>query len=421
MDVLLKKCTIIDPSGPHHRKEVDVLIHNGVIEKIGKRLTAPNAKCKLVEANNLHLSPGWLDIMPWHGEPGFEQVETLTSLCAAAAAGGYTAVAPAPNTQPVADQFNNVRALGHFQNSYGVRIHPLGALSVGTECKDLTEIYDLTQAGAVAFTDGWKSVQHSGLLLRALEYVRPLKRTVINQPHERNLENEGLMHEGVTSTLLGMKGIPALAEEIMVHRDLELARYAGSAIHILSITSKGSVRLVKEGKKQGIPVSASVAIMNLLAIDEDVRDFDPAYKIWPPLRSAEDQKALLAGVKNQTIDVITSNHSPSDQEHKDLEFAYAAYGITQLQTCFPAFNSAFPEELDTFVLAVSQNPRSILGLKKVTIEVGEPVEMTLFNPTETWTFTRSKNRSQAINTPFFDHPFTGKVVGTIIGDQLNII
>lgn len=421
MDVLLKKCTVIDPSGPHHRKEVDVLIHNGVIEKIGKRLTAPNQKCKLVEANDLHLSPGWLDIMPWHGEPGFEQVETLTSLCAAASSGGYTALAPAPNTLPVADQFNNVRALRHFQNPQGVRIHPLGALSVGTEGKDLTEMYDLTQAGAVAFTDGWKSVQHSGLLLRALEYVRPLGRTVINQPHERHLENEGLMHEGVTSTLLGMKGIPALAEEIMVHRDLELARYAGSSIHILNISSKGSVRLIKEGKKQGIPVSASVAIMNLLADDETIRDFDAVYKIWPPLRGTEDQKSLWSGVKNQTIDVITSNHSPSDQEHKDLEFAYAAYGITQLQTCFPAFNSAYPDELDTFVSAVSANPRRVLGLKKLMLEVGQEVEMTLFSPTDTWTFNRTKNKSLANNTPFFDRAFTGKVIGTIIGDQLNLI
>ena len=421
MDVLLKKCTVIDPAGPHHGKETDLYLRNGVIEKIGKRLQVNTPKLKVVEADHLCVSPGWLDIMPWHGEPGFEQIETLASLCAAARAGGYTSLAPAPNTAPVADQFNSIRALLRHQDEYGIHLYPLGTLSSGCAGKDLSEIYDLSQAGAIAFTDGWQSIQHSGLLLRALEYVKPLRKTILNQPHDRHLENEGLMHEGLTSTLLGMKGIPALAEEIMVHRDIELARYIQSNLHVLNISSKGSVRLIKEAKKQGLPVSASVAIMNLLATDEEVKDFDAHYKIWPPLRSNEDKRALFNGLKNQVIEVITSNHSPADQEHKDLEFAYAAYGTIQVQSCFPAFNTAYPNELDTFIRAVSNNPRKVLGLPPISIAPGQPAECTLFDPQASWSFTPENNQSLSANSPFLGKTFQGKIIGTTLRNQLHLV
>ncbi len=409
MNWLIRQATIIDPSSPHHRQTLDIRIADGAIEAVGAELSAEGAR--LIEAESLYVSGGWLDIGVQTGDPGFEQRETLDSVSAAAARGGFTAIACQPNTDPVVHSKSEVAYLVNHTRDNLVACLPLGAVSRNCEGRDITEMLDMRAAGAVAFTDGEKPVQHNGLLLRALLYAKAFDGLIINRPHDDSIAGAGQIHEGLMSTSLGMKGIPALAEEIMARRDIYLLEYSDSRLHLANVSAAGTVALIRRAKERGLRLTASVPVMNLLFDDEALRDFDANYKVMPPLRSAADREALLAGLADGAIDCISTNHVPWDEEQKKKEFSYAEFGAIGLETAFPALCTYLGDRFapEQWAEWLGYGPRRLLGRSLPPIEAGQPADLTVFS-TQGSTMIESKAlRSRSRNTPLAGETLRGRV------------
>lgn len=411
MHLLIKNVRIVHPLSTWHQQTVDILIEKGVVKTVGAKL---QTKDRVFDACGACLSPGWVDIGTQVGDPGLEHREDFRTASAAAAAGGYTAIACLPNTHPAIHSKSEVNYVRNHARHNVVDLLPIGAVSVNCEGKDIAELYDMHAAGAVAFSDGKKQIQDSGLMLRALLYVQPFNGLVINQPLDKAMALNGQMHEGVVSTSLGLRGIPSLSEELMVQRDIYLAAYSGSRLHLLNLSCKKSVALVREAKAAGLKVSASVAAMNLACNDSALGEFDANCKVMPPLRSEEDIEALKVGLLDGTIDCITSNHTPLDAESKNLEFPFAEFGAIGLQTTYALARRAMPEQPDGFfVEKLALAPRRVLRLHQPAPEPGNPADFTIFQPGQQWTLTQSSIRSRSLNTPFIGEEFTGKVLATV--------
>ena len=317
MQVLLKNAHLFD--GISKSRVQDILLKDGLIEAIGDQIPLPQG-AGLWESSNLCVSPGWLDVGVYAADPGYEHREDLSTAAAAAAAGGFTAMACFPNTDPALHTKSEILYVKNKANDLPVYCYPIGAISQSCEGKDLAELFDMHTAGAIAFSDGKRSVQDAGLLLRALQYAKAFNGLIINVPHHKTIAAGGQMHEGVMSTSLGLKGLPALAEELMVQRDLSLLEYSEGRLHIHLISTAKSVALVRAAKQAGLRVSCSVTVANLCFSEEKLADFDSNWKIVPPLRNKADADALLEGLADGTIDFICSNHSPWHEEAKSLEF-----------------------------------------------------------------------------------------------------
>ncbi len=410
---LIKNATIIDPNASQNGNSVDILVKEGRIAEIDKNIK--DNSVTLISAPNLQVSPGWLDIGAQVGEPGFEHREDLQSVTAAAASGGFTALACFPNTDPAIHSKSEVSFLKN--NAQLVDFHPIGALSRDCAGENLAEVYDMAASGAVAFSDGAKSIASAGLMKRGLEYLKGIDGLIINHPNDYSLSKGGQLHEGEVSTKLGMKGIPALAEILMLKRDLDLLQYTNSRLHVHNVSTAASVQLIKKAKAQGLKVTASVSIMHLIFDHTAVENFDPHYKLSPPLREKTDVKALLKGIKDGVIDVINSNHTPLEIEAKKLEYSYADEGIIGLETVFPLLNTYCNKQLTTeaMVNLLAIQPRVILNLPIPTITKGAQANLTLFQSEEAWTLTKKAIRSKSKNTPFIGQEFTGKVLGIING------
>ncbi|MFN0014147.1 MAG: dihydroorotase [Saprospiraceae bacterium] len=398
----------------------DIRVGGGYILAVGKNLPTEPGVREIHFEQQAYASPGWMDVGALSGEPGYEHREDLRSLAAAAAAGGFTALAPMPNTLPVADSKSGIAYLLSKTAGDAVRFFPIGALSVGAAGKDMAELYDMHATGAVAFSDGPHPVQDAGLLLRALQYAQAFDGLVFDWPHHKGIAGGGMVHEGFVSTRLGMKAIPALAEEVSVQRDLSLLEYAGGRLHLHLLSTKKGVEMVRAAKAAGQPVTASVAIANLCFTDDNLAEFDSQWKVLPPLRSAEHQEALLEGIADGTIDFLCTNHAPWDPEAKNLEFPYAEFGMIGLETAF-ALCSTFLEKklsLHDLVRLWAVGPRHVLGLPVPEIKPGAPAEITLLAPDMPWTFTTPDIRSRSVNTPFVGQAFRGKVLGIVRGEQV---
>jgi dihydroorotase len=406
MLLLLKNVRIID--GKKDLRSQDILIRDGVIEAVGEKLD-PGRNAEVWEWPNACVSPGWFDAGIQACDPGYEHREDLLSAAAAAAAGGYTAVAVFPNTHPAVHSKSEILYIRNKTAASPVGFYPVGAISQGCEGKDLAELFDMHAAGAVAFSDGQKAVQDAGLLLRAMLYARAFNGLIINEPHHKTIAAGGQMHEGVMSTSLGLKGVPALAEEIMVQRDLSLLEYAQGRLHLHLLSTAKSVALVRAAKKAGLPVTASVAAANLCFTDEKLGGFDANWKIQPPLRSQSDAEALAEGLLDGTIDFIASNHVPWDEEAKNLEFPYAEFGAIGLETAFALCRTfavkALP--LDLLIDKISAAPRRVFGLPVPTVQPGSPAELTVFDPDGAWTLQENGIRSRSRNTPLIGQNFRG--------------
>lgn len=403
-------CTGDQITGPQ-----DISIRDGVIEAVGKDLPAEDGADVRTFEGEAYVSPGWFDVGIQTGDPGFEHREDLPSAARAAAAGGFTAVACFPNTNPAVD---NKSAIVYIQNKTAggaVTFHPVGAVSTHAEGKDLAELYDMHAAGAVAFSDGSRPVQDAGLLLRALQYVQAFNGLIIHQPHHKSIAAGGQMHEGIVSTMLGLKGIPALGEEVTVQRDLSLLDYAGGRLHLHLLSTRKGVELVRAAKAAGLPVTASVAVANLCFTDEQLAGFESDWKVLPPLRDAVHREALLEGMADGTIDFICSNHVPWDSEAKNLEFPFAEFGMIGLETAFALCRTFLGNELsvETLVQKWALAPRQVLGLPQPEIKPGARADLTLFDPEMSWTFTERHIRSKSQNTPFMGQAFKGKVLGIV--------
>ncbi|MBA2744786.1 MAG: dihydroorotase [Flavisolibacter sp.] len=414
MEILLRQARIIDPSSPFHLQTKDILISNGSIKEIGS-IQSPSAH--IIEIEDLSVSPGWTDVFAHFCDPGFEFRETLETGATGAAKGGFTDVMVIPNTAPVIHNKSGVEYIVQRSKTLPVHIHPIGAVTKNNEGKELAEMYDMHASGAVAFGDGLATIQSAGLLLKALQYLKAIDKPLIQVPDDLSISATGLMNEGILSTRLGLPGKPDIAEELMVRRDIELAKYTGSKIHITGISTAQSVAMVRQAKKEGLNVTASVTPYHLYFSDENLKEYDTNLKVNPPLRTIHDRDALRAGVMDGTIDCLATHHLPHDSDHKVVEFEYANYGMTGLETAFAALLSSIPGiDPARLILFLSLNPRKIFGLPAATIHINQPASLSLFNMTLNWTVGASVSKSD--NTPFTGMELTGKPLGIINKDQL---
>lgn len=411
--LLLKQVQVIDNRSSWNGQTVDIYIKDGKIDAVGQNLEV--AAAKVIEGNGISVSIGWFDLGTQVGDPGFEHKEDVFSVSKAAATGGFTAIACLPNTHPTIHSKSEVLYIKNRTRGNIVDFYPIGAISEDCKGKDIAELFDMHHHGAVAFSDGRKSVQNNGLMLRALLYAKPFDGLIINHPHDKDIASKGTVHEGVMSTSLGMKGIPSLAEEMMIQRDLHLVEYAETKLHFANISTKGSVELIRNAKAKGLKVTASVNPMNLYFTDEVLVDFESNYKVIPPLRAESDRQALIEGLKDGTIDLIETHHVPQEIENKNLEFAYADYGVIMLETAFAVIQAALKDTFSTaeIIEKITIAPRELLKLELPTIEVGSTANLTLFNAEEKWIFEANKIQSKSKNSPFIGQELTGKVLGIV--------
>jgi dihydroorotase len=421
MKVLLRRPTLFDTGSPFHLRSADILVEHGRITAVGPELKV-DVDTKILNAAGAWCSPGWVDCHVQSGDPGFEHREDLNSLSEAAMRGGYTALLVNPNTQPAIHTKSEVAYLTGHSRSLPTDIFPIGAVSENCKGRDLAEILDMRHAGAIAFGDGTEPIQHHGLMLRALQYVTPFQGVIINRPNEQSLTIGAQMHEGVSSTMLGVRGIPSLAEELMVERDLQLLRYTNSKLHLAGISTAGSVARIRRAKDEGLHVTASVPLLNLLFNDEQLFGFDPNFKVLPPLRSTADREALCEGLLDGTLDFWFSNHIPLDTEAKDREFLYADFGAATIETAAAAWHTSLAQRFspEQFIHLLAVRPREIFQIPIPQICEGKEANLTLFHPDFLWTFRRADARSKAVNSPFFEKSFRGAVVATFKGKNLQI-
>ncbi|HMO61521.1 MAG TPA: dihydroorotase [Ferruginibacter sp.] len=396
----------------------DILIEQGIIRAIEDNIS--ETADKLIEIPGLHLSPGWMDIFAHCCDPGLEHRETLETAAAAAAAGGFTDIMALPNTNPAIHNKAQVEYIVQKSKSLPVTIHPIGAVTKNTDGAELAEMYDMQQAGAMAFGDGINSIQSSGLLIKALQYVKAFNGTIIQLPDDKSINPGGLMNEGIISTQLGLPGKPAMAEELMVARDIKLARYAGSRIHFTGISSAKSLEYIKRAKESGISVSCSVTPYHLFFTDSDLTGYDTNLKVNPPLRTETDRQALIQGLIDGTVDCIASHHLPQHYDNKVCEFEYAKNGMIGLETLFGVVwamtHTHWPVEKLVEKLAVS--PRKLFGLPVPEIKAGTAANLTLFNPNTTFAFEESLIQSKSKNSGFTGQFLKGTVLGIINGNKM---
>ncbi len=416
MNILIKSATIIDSKSEFHNTTHDLLIEKGVISRIEKNIKNPKNYREIV-LENLHISQGWFDSSVCFGEPGFEERETIVNGLKTAAASGFTAVAMTPNTNPVLDSNSDISFVNSRSANNAVTLLPIGALTAASKGQDLAELFDMKNAGAVAFYDYKKPVSNPNLLKIALLYASNFDGLVCSFPQETKISGGGVMNENITSTTLGLKGNPALAEELHVARDLFLLEYTGGKLHIPTISTATSVRLIREAKRKRLDVTCSVAIHNLYFTDNALTDFDTRFKVNPPLRTQADIDALIEGLKDGTIDMVTSDHNPIDIEQKKVEFDHAAYGTIGLESAFGALQNLFTIKKTIDILTKGKNR---FGLESTSINIGNKVDLSLFNPNEPYTLTTAEIISKSKNAIFENETFKGKVYGIISNGKVSL-
>ncbi|WP_461533732.1 dihydroorotase [Sinomicrobium sp.] len=409
MKILLKSARVINPKGEYHNQSLDILVSDGLISEISENISASN-DTEVISLPNLHVSQGWTDTSVCFGEPGYEDRETIANGLLSAAKSGFTAVLLNPNTFPVIDSRADVAFLKSSGAGYGTDLYPIGALTAGSEGSDLAELFDMKNAGAVAFGDYQKAVSNPNLLKIALLYTASFGGVVCSFPQENKIAGKGVANEGSVSTRLGLKGIPALAEELHIARDLFILEYTGGKLHIPTISTAKSVALIQEAKAKGMDVSCSVAISNLILTDEALETFDTNYKLLPPLRGKEDVKALIQGLKEGVIDYVTSDHNPVDIEHKKVEFDSAMFGSIGLESAFGALRNVLDTEK---AVALLTSGRRRFGIAESVLLPGQKADLSLFDPDSEYTFDKSHIHSRSENSAFLGHRLKGKVYGSL--------
>lgn len=414
MNVILKNTTIIDKESAFHNQKADIKIIDGVITKIGQNLTN-DENLQVAELENLHVSQGWFDASVSFGEPGFEDRETIANGLTTAAKSGFTNVALQPNSLPVIDNQSQVSFVLNKANGFATQLHPIGAFTKNSEGNDLAEMFDMKNARAIAFGDYNKNSDNANLLKIGLQYVQDFDGLVLAYCQDKTIKGNGVVHEGIVSTKLGLKGIPPLAEELEVARNLFLLEYTGGKMHIPTISTAKSVELIKSAKAKGLNVTCSVAVHNLVLTDDVLTGFDTRYKVTPPLRDENHRKALIEGVLNGTIDFITSDHNPLDVEHKKMEFDNAKNGTIGLESAFGALQTVLPTEI---IIEKLTNSKNVFGIEKQPIKEGNVASLTLFTTEGNWEFSKENILSKSKNSAFLGQPMKGRAYGIYNNRQL---
>lgn len=428
MKLLLTGGRIIDPS-QNLDEQKDILIEYGKITEIGRNIHKSRINSRkstdeitVINVGGTVVAPGLIDMHTHLREPGFEYKETIQTGSEAAAAGGFTSVACMPNTNPV----NDTRSVTEYIMRKAaacnlVNIYPIASISVRSKGDAMTEFRDLKDAGAVAFSDDGKPVENSALMRRALEYSSSLNMPIISHCEEMSLSAGGSMNEGFVATELGLQGIPSIAEDLNVARDIIIAEYTGAILHIAHVSTAGAVRLVRDAKKRGVKVTAETAPHYFTLTDEVVREFDTFTKVNPPLRTMDDVNAIKDGLNDGTIDAIASDHAPHARTDKELEFEYAAFGITGLETSLALALRLVEDNtltLNQVISMMSTNPARILNIPKGTLKIGADADITVIDCNKAWKVDRNTFLSKGKNTPFHGWTLIGKAILTIVGGEI---
>jgi len=414
MTILLKSATIIDSSSPFHLQTKDILIEKGIIKKIASSIKNETS-IKEINLENLHISQGWFDTSVSFGEPGFEERETIENGLKTAAKSGFTAVAVNPNTNPVVDNKSAIEFIKNKAENTATDLFPIGNLTKGAEGRDLAELYDMQNSGAIAFGDYNKSISNANFLKISLQYVQNFDGLVLSFPQDNSIAGKGIVNEEKNSTKLGLSGMPALAEEMQIARDLFILEYTGGKLHIPTISTANAVSQIKKAKKKGLNVTCSVAAHHLVLNDDELTKFDSNSKILPPLRTSKDSKALIKGLNSGVIDMITSDHNPIDIEHKKVEFQNAKFGTIGMESLFGALNNVIDTEI--LIKCLTSNPRNRFNVSSAVINEGEKANLTLFNPNSTYKFIEENIISTSKNSIFLNKTLNGKVYGVIANNK----
>ncbi|MCR6640649.1 MAG: dihydroorotase [Sporocytophaga sp.] len=411
MKILLKSAEIIDKNSPYHFQKKNIIIVDGKIEKIGDSEETADI---VLESPNLKVSPGWFDLRASIKDPGSEHKEDIHSATRAAASGGFTGMVCMPNTKPVLQTKDLVEYISNRSANKITSVYPVAAVTVDNKGEEITEMIDLHKAGAIAFSDGNKPIWHSDVLLKTLQYLQSFNGLLLVHAEDKYVSMYGQMNEGFTSTLLGLKGLPKLAEEIIVERDLRILRYTGGKIHFSHVSSPRSLELIKQAKAEGLNVTSDITAYNLALDDTLLTSFDTNLKVNPPLRSREDVDAFWNYLRDGVIDAIVSDHNPQDEESKNLEFDLAEFGMIGLESVFSIVNTIKRDiSLETLLDKISFAPRRILGLPQPVIKEGELAEITIFDSEKEWEFTKNDIKSKSKNTPFVGWKFKGKPLAVV--------
>ncbi|RZK49303.1 MAG: dihydroorotase [Pedobacter sp.] len=407
MKLFLRGLKVADPNSEFNEQTVNIRIVDGKYEALGPAIE-PSKSDQIIDLSECVAAPGFFDMNCFIGDPGLETKEEIETAAQAAVAGGYTGILNLSQKKSSIETKSKVDYILQKASRTMVDIIPAGAISKHHEGKDLTEMYDMQKAGALAFSDADQAIQDDGFMSRALQYAKGIQAKLLVYPENASIAGKSQIHESAHSILMGMKGIPAIAEELQIARDLCLAQYHDAPIHIQTISSAGSVALIKKAKKDGIKVTCEVAAHQLNYTEEINAGFDSHYKVKPPFREKADQKALIQGLKDGVIDIIVSQHRPHEIEFKKLEFEQAAYGIIGLQTTLHyALKAGLTSSLITEKLAL--NPRIILGLAIPKIQVEEFANIVCYHPTQTWEYSTARNYSKSANSPLLGQTLTGLV------------
>jgi dihydroorotase, multifunctional complex type len=423
MKLLIANGHLIDPAAPENTG-MNVLIEDGRVSAWMKQSEPVPEGCEVFDAAGLLVAPGFIDLHVHLREPGQEHKETIASGCAAAVAGGWTSVCPMPNTNPVNDNAAITRYMIEQAEHAGLaNVFPIGAITKSSDGGELAEMGEMKAAGAVAVSDDGRPVPNAGIMRRAMQYAKDFDLPVIDHCEDKSLSSGGVMHEGRMSLLLGLKGMPALAEDIDVVRDIILAKETGAHIHIAHVSTKGAIEAVRRAKNEHINITCEVTPHHFTLTDRVVEGYDTNTKMAPPLRSEEHLEAILEGIKDGTIDSIATDHAPHHQDEKALEYDRAPFGITGLETAIGlAFNELVHKGiigLERLVELCSTNPARIFKLKdRGTLKPGSIADITIIDPEHRWVYRSAESRSKSRNSPFDGWEFSGKAVATIVNGRI---
>ncbi|HNY55406.1 MAG TPA: dihydroorotase, partial [Chitinophagales bacterium] len=400
---LLKNITVLDKTSEHNGKKVNVLIENGKIAKIGTAVE--DAAAETIDFSGSYLAPGFCDLYVNINDPGFEYREDITSVANAAIAGGFTTICATADNHPITQSKAQVEYILNNAKNTPVSILPIGAVTENFDGKTPTEMLDMHYAGAIAFSDVPHSVKDSGVLLRALQYVQPFDGLIITMPFDKTLVGDGQVNESEVSVRMGMKGITNLSEYSMVQRDIELLKYTGGKLHFVGISTSESIDLIRKAKAEKLNVTCSVFVHHLVSDENEVKNFDSNYKVFPPLRTKDDQQALIEGLKDGTVDCVSTQHTPLNIDEKNVEFEVADFGIIGLETAFGLLHKKLENEIskEKLMELLSANPRKIIN------QTASTADFIILNFDEEWMLPEKNIKSKSRNSPYLNTPLKGKV------------